>query len=306
MGDETWRSLAERTGNRIRLLQADLADADAEGRRAVIADEIRAALEKVIPQEREMFLEAIEARFPAWESELMGQVQQAAPAASVSATDMAEFNDPGFLIRQLQQLAPKMSADQRLRAAMQLEKAGILTGGAAGVGAEAMGRLRAALQSAPDARVDLDRLVSVMSVAIEKMVNLDDIASKNWAQLSQSGRHRGRSGLAKLIGQYVTGDAQVGSLQVTEELETFRRLAASLIVALSHTGQAAYEQMKKLHPETIQTAAAAEKGLLLGNEVKCWRKYRELADAIDPAAVEAEVLRVLAGFVSDLMSRQSR
>jgi len=307
VGDQTWRSLAERTANRIRLLQADLADEDAQTRRSIVADEIRAALEKIIPQDREKFLEALEERFPAWESEAFGRAQTAAPAASVSATDMAEFNDPGFLIRQLQKLAEQMSPDQRLKAATELERAGISTGGASGVSPEVMERIRAAVQVEPEAAIDLDRLVSVMSVMLEKVVSLNDIATKSWKQMSHGARGRTQSNLARLVGQYVSNNEQVGSLQISEELESFRRLTASLMLALSQTGQAAYQQMRRLHPEEIEGIIRNEpRSMMQSNEVRCWRKYKELAEAIDPASVEADILRVLAGFVNDWVSKQSR
>lgn len=303
MAEETWRSLAERTGNRIRLLQADLAEADAESRRAVIADEIRAAIEKVIPQERELFLSAIEERFPAWEAEGMAQTSAPAPAASLSATDMAEANDPGWLIRQLQKVASGMTAEQRLKAAGQLEAVGITTGGAAGVSGESMARVRASMQVSPDASIDMERLVSMVPTVLEKMANLDDIAWKNWGKLSGNNRMRGHSNIARLMGQFVTGDERVGSLQVTEELERFRRLAAALMVTLSHSGDAAYEQMQKLHPDNVTRVVGG--GLMA--ESKYWRKYCEIASSsIDPTMVAVETLRILAEVVNNIMGGKTR
>lgn len=303
MADQTWRSLAERTGNRIRLLQADLAEADAETRRAVIADEIRAALEQVIPQERELFLHAIEERFPAWEAEGMTPSSAAAPAPSLSATDMAEANDPGWLIRQLQKVAPRMTAEQRLKAAAQLESAGITTGGAAGVSEEALDRLRASMQLSPEASVDMERLVGLIPAVLEKIANIDDIAWKNWGKLSGNSRQRGHSNIPRLMGQFVSGDERVGSLQVSEELERFRRLVAALIVTLSHSGDAAYEQMQKLHPDNVTRIVGG--GLMA--ESKCWRKYCEIASSsIDPTLVTVETLRILAEVVNNILGGKTR
>lgn len=308
MSEENWRSLAERTANKIRLLQADLSEEDASSRREHIADEIRAALEKVVPQERDQFLALIEERFPAWEGEGLGggQRMQAAPAA-VAPTDMAEFNDAGFLLRQLSKLAGSMTPAQRVSAAEMLAKSGITTGGASGVSSETMDRLRATLQVAPGSAVDFERLVSTMAQLLEKVISLDEIAIRNWRQISQSGRSRGKSVMAGLLGQYFTGDQTVGSSQVSDELESFRRLSASLMLALSQTGQAAFQQMRKYHPDEVEGVIRTEGAkVLVSHEVRCWRRFKELAEAMDAAQVEQEVLRSLAGFVNDWMSRQSR
>lgn len=305
MVDENWRSLAERTSNRIRLLQADLADSDAEGRRAVVAEEIRAALERLIPQEQELFLAAIEERFPAWESEAMGQVSQpSSPQASVSATDMAEFRDPSFLIQQLRKLAPQMTPEQRERAAGQLEEAGIRSGGGGGgnISAQTMNRVRAVLQLPPDASVDLERLMTVVPTVLEKLAVIDEHAAENWARVSQVKRPRHRSTIARNMGLFVSGDAAVGRVQVDEELESMRKLTIALFLALSHSGRAAFEQMQKLHPDRAMIGVS---GMMA--EAKYWRKYCELAkDKIDAVVVESEVLRVLAGVVNDLLSGKSR
>ncbi len=309
MGDQSWESLAERTANRIRLLQADLADVDPDVRRAHVTDEVREALSNLVPHDQEKFLEALEARFPAWESQgLVPRGDKGAEApAPVAPTDLAEFNDAGFLIRQLQKLASDMSAEQRVRAAEELGRAGITTGGAGGVSADAMDRLRAALELPPDSAVDLERTVHVMATVLEKVVSLDDIAWKNWKQMSDTRRSRGRSGLAGMLGKYLVGDGDVGRSQVTDELEAFRRLSASLMLALSQSGQAAYKQLRKLHPDEIEAIIRNEKGsVLVSQDVRCWRRYRELAGDMDSALIEAEVLRSLASWVNEWMSRQSR
>jgi hypothetical protein len=310
VGEQSWESLAERTANRIRLLQADLADEDPDVRRAHVTDEVREALSNLVPHDQEKFLEALESRFPAWESQGLvprGNTATEAPVP-VAPTDLAEFNDAGFLIRQLQKLAPDMSAEQRVRAAEELERSGISTGGAGGVSPDAMDRLRAALELSPESAVDLERTVHVMATVLEKVVSLDDIAWKNWKQMSSdSRRSRGRSGLASMLGKYMVGDGDVGRSQVTDELEAFRRLTASLMLALSQSGQAAYQQIRKLHPDEIEAIIRNEKGsVLVSQDVRCWRRYRELTGAMDSAQIEAEVLRSLASWVNEWMSRQSR
>ena len=118
MGDavvETWRGLADLTANRLRLLQADLADATEAERREQLSDEVRRALEKVPSAERNAFLEGVEARFPGWEGgRVVTYGEGDGGGSAVAPTDIAELNDPAFLVRQLVKNADKMpEADRR-------------------------------------------------------------------------------------------------------------------------------------------------------------------------------------------------
>src|SRR5262245_61055615 len=87
--------------HRLRLVQSDFADAAPEARQRYLGDEIERALAALVPGERELFLNELAARFPAWDGSAppaaATPASTAAPAAAPrAATDEREMRDPSF------------------------------------------------------------------------------------------------------------------------------------------------------------------------------------------------------------------
>jgi hypothetical protein len=58
----------------------------------------------------------------------------------------------------------------------------------------------------------------------------------------------------------------------------------------------------KFSPNEISTLAGMEGGgLLVSKEVKCWRKYVELASGMDETAIETEIMQALSSYAESLM-----
>ncbi len=304
MSGETWRSLAELTANRLRLIQADLADEPAESRRAHLNDEVKAALEKVPPGERNAFLDAVEERFPAWEG---GRVVSGASGGTLmSPTDMAEFNDPGFLVRQLQKVAASMTEEQRREAGGRLAEAGIAPAGAGEVPAEAFARAKAAMQIPVDAGADTGRMLEAAALLAEQVVLLDTLVWKIWRQMAPESSHRSRGAVGQTIASYVSGTGETGRGQVAEELERFRQLTASMLSSVGKVGGTVYAQISRLSPHNVETMSKAERKWNESVELAAWRKYKELAGKLDQATVENEVLRALSQTVEEIIRPRGR
>jgi hypothetical protein len=224
---ESWRSLAELTANRLRLIQADLADEPAESRRAHLDDEVRAALEKVPIDERNEFLSVVEDRFPAWEGGRV--VSGSSEGTLVSATDMAEFNDPAFLLRQLVRAAEGMSPEQRREAGERLAAAGIAPAGVGEIPAESLARAKQSMQVPGDKDADAGRVLETAALLAEQVILLDTLVWKIWRQIAPDSQHRSRAQMASTLASYVTGSGETGRGEVAESLERFRQLTAALV-----------------------------------------------------------------------------
>lgn len=303
-GQESWRSLAELTANRLRLIQADLADEPAETRRAHLNDEVKAALEKVSPGERNAFLEVVEDRFPAWEGGRV--VSGTGEGVMVSPTDMAEFNDPGFLLRQLVKAAGSMSEEQRREAGERLAAAGISAGGAGEVPPESFARAKAAMQIATDASADTGRMLETAALLAEQVVLLDTLAWKIWRQISPDSSHRASGSIGATMASYVSGSGETGRGQLAECLERFRQLNAAMLSSVGKVGGTVYAQIARMSPHNVESMAKAEKKWNESVELAAWRKYSELAGKLDQATVESEVMRAVSKTVEDIIRPRGR
>jgi hypothetical protein len=304
MSDEGWRSLAELTANRLRLIQADLADEPAESRRAHLNDEVRAALEKVAPGERNAFLDAVEERFPAWEGGRV--VSGAGEGTLVSATDMVEFNDPGFLLRQLLRASESMSPEQKREAGERLAAAGIAPEGVGAAPAEAVARAKAAMQIPAEASADLGRMLEASALLAEQVVLLDTLVWKIWRQMAPESSHRSRGAIGQTLASYVSGSGETGRGQVAEELERFRQLTAAVLSSVGKLGGTVYAQLSQMSPHNVESMSKAEKKWNESVEIAAWRKYKELAGKLDQAKVESDVLRALSQTVEDIIRPRGR
>ncbi len=304
-GVESWRSLAEVTANRLRLIQADLADEPAESRRAHLNDEVKSALEKVPMAERNDFLSAVEDRFPAWEG---GRVMTGGDgsAAMLSATDMAEFTDPGFLLRQLVKTAPSMTEEQRREAGEQLAAAGIAPAGAGEIPQEAFSRAKAAMQIPADGDADAGRMLEAGALLAEQVILLDALCWKVWRQIAPESGYRSVVPLNTLLASYVSGSGETGRGQVSEALERFRALTAALTTSVGKVGRTVYAELAEFSPSQVESLAKADKKWNESVELAAWRKYRELAGKLDEATVESKVRQAVSRSVEEIVRPRGR
>lgn len=304
-GGGSWRSLAEVTANRLRLIQADLADEPAESRRAHLNEEVKTALEKVPVSERNDFLSAVEDRFPAWEG---GRVVTGGDGSSamLSATDMAEFTDPGFLLRQLVKAAPTMTDEQRREAGEQLAAAGIAPAGAGEIPQEAFSRAKAAMQIPADGEADAGRMLETGALLAEQVILLDALCWKIWRQLSPESGYRSVTPLNTMLASYVSGGGETGRGQVSEALERFRALSAALTSSVAKMGRTVYAELAEFSPSQVESLAKADKKWNESMELAAWRKYREIAGKLDEATVESKVRQAVARSVEEIVRPRGR
>jgi hypothetical protein len=86
-------------------------------------------------------------------------------------------------------------------------------------------------------------------------------------------------------------------------MERLRQLTAALISSVSQAGRTfAQKHVEKFSPSEIEAIAKmGGGGLLVSQEVRCWRKYVELAGPVDAISIEGELLAAIAGYAESLM-----
>src|SRR5208283_7828 len=92
----TW---AAALGNRLKYLQANLAEETGDNRQVYLEEELRRALQTVPASKRGLYLDALAERFPTWE---LATVAVAGPAAVTQPM-------PDEIVKAFLQLAPQLS-----------------------------------------------------------------------------------------------------------------------------------------------------------------------------------------------------
>ena len=298
--------LVAATANRLRLVQVDFADESDDARRGYLAEQVKQALGRIVPDERKPFLEALSAQFPTWEF-----AAPPAPAAK-AGLDEAVLSDPEFLVDALLRLVPSLPEAQKKLVAERLEKARLVRAekpAAAPPPAAGPGHLeqemRQRLGIAADAHIDANQMVQLFASLSDFSAALDQLVWKTWRQMAPRSSLRRPAELRYAVGACLAGQQTITDGQVVQNLEKLRKLTAAIISAVSQAGSCARQNVAEMSPTQIRDViSAAGVGLLENRDIKCWRKYIELYEANEPS-IEGRVMDAIAKYAASLLESGS-
>ena len=165
--------------------------------------------------------------------------------------------------------------------------------------------LQQALGNAPDSRVDPERATELASMLVEMAATLDQVAWSTWKIVNPNSPLKRGAPAKATMARFVAGDAEVTRERVRSELERLRQMLAALTAAVGQTGRVyAQKHVDRFAPGEIERSAkmsAGASGMLVGHEVKCWRKYVELAGPLDAQAIERELLGAMSAYAESLL-----
>jgi len=296
----------EATASRLRAVQADLADTESDLRTEHLADEIERSLEQIMPDDRKAFLEQLAARFPSWQGQSSG-VSAASGAAARSNADRAELNDPSWLLERLIGLVGQMDDTGRTAIKQRLSEAGLLAGAVGDWPSGPAQRVRQLAFGGQDGPIDPGRVLDLLVVLLEFAQSLEKVVWRTWQQMAPRSQVRRRSPMNKTVGVFIAGDEDASRGDVKSTIEDLRQLTAAITAAVSQAGTLSYQRLGNLFPDAVVGAAKDEgKKAWESWEVAYWRKFKQLASAMDQGTFEAEVTRALAEYVIPLIGRGGR
>jgi hypothetical protein len=199
-------------GNRLKYLQANLADETPENRQTFLEEELRRALQAVPSSKRGLYLDALAERFPSWE---LATVAVNTPAAITQRT-------PDEIVRDFLDLAPKMSGEQREDMKQKLAALGFIVTSNKPIDGDALTDVQAKLKLGPDDPIDPQRLGKLFAALADVMLTLDQLAWNLWrsaAPKSTIRRDTSQGDLRMLIRRSIGGDAEASAAQVQKQLE---------------------------------------------------------------------------------------
>ena len=99
-------------------------------------------------------------------------------------------------------------------------------------------------------------------------------------------------------------------LKIRQDLERLRQLTAALTASVNQAGRVfAQKHVETFAPAQIEQLAKVSggaSGVLVGHEVKCWRKYVELAAPHDAQSIERDLLGAMSGYAESLLKGLSK
>jgi len=292
------RSWAEKVATRLWMLQTSFADDPPAARQEYLVEEIERSLKDVSPSRRSEYLAALMERFPGPER-LDAPYFKPPPVEQVpkSAQEIADE-----LVARLGEL----SGESKKVLAQKLQSFGLFTVQSKGL--ELPPELQGKLGMTAKDILDEERLTKLFGLLLEMIVSLDHLIWSLWKNIgprSAVRRDPTADNLRRTVGRYLSGDREVATLQISQMLDKTRQLVAGLLSAIGAAGEIyARRHLEKFAPEKIRAAVEPKPaGFIGGAELKCWRRYVELANELSGEAVEAQILDGIVGYTEELISR---
>lgn len=298
--------------NRLRLVQTDFGDENAEVRRKFLSDEIERAVSAIVPGERKAFLEELMTRFPTWDP--MGELMPAeSETADLSAVQEQAVEDPALLGARLVELAPTLSDEEKQALIEQLRQAGLFPGGQNDWPKTAAEALASELQLSGQDSVHGGRLLELVVLLVRLAQSLEQLAWETWKRMAPRSTIRRPARLQGTMRRFVRGDADLTSGQIADDVNQLRRLLAALISAVARAGRrVGAAQFKTLSPSEIRLLVKTESGgglkslIQKSPDAKCWEKYVELAGQITEESIEREIIEAIVSSAEGLMTTGSQ
>jgi hypothetical protein len=282
--------------NRLRLLQIDFADQSDQDRRAYLSEELSRTLAGLTPSERKPFLDDLQSRFPTWDQRVE---LRPTPTSSKPSFDEKELNDAGFLVGRLISVCASLPPDKRAAVVERLREAGLVaTSTHSELPTTQVNELRAKLQCGASEKIDAARAVELLTLLADFACSLDQVVWNTWRVISPQGNIKRPAVVQRTMARFLAGDAEVPRGQITRDINMLRSLVAALIGAVSQTGRFAIQHFKSLWPDEIKVLVGSSG---FGLESRYWRKYTELAGAMDMAAVQDAIRQAISEYAEVLM-----
>jgi hypothetical protein len=292
------RSWAEKVASRLWMLQTSFADDPPSARHEYLVEEIERSIKDVVESRRSEYLAALMERFP-------GPERIDAPYFRPPEVENVE-KGPQEVADELIARLPEFSNEAKAVLAQKLQALGLFASASKGIELplELLGRLGIT----PKDTLDEERMVKLFTALLEIVVTLDHLiwnVWKNIAPKSSVRRDPGSDNPRRTIGRYLSGDREVATLQISQMLDKTRQLTAGLLSAIGPAGEIfARKHLEKFAPEKIRAGVEAKSpGFISNVELKCWRRYVELAADLSGHAVEMQIVDGIVAYTEELISR---
>ena len=295
------------TANRLHLIQVDFADESEQTRMDYLCEEIERALKTVLPEERSEFLQRLQERFPIGNISTLPMLKEQEDK-SVSITDETKLQDTDFLVHSLLEIFPTLPAERKESVAKKLRQIGLGSQVRENYSDESIEKLRTHFQLGDEPGFEAERLTELIILLATFVCKLEPLVWNTWRKLSPRSSIRRSGDLRKTIGQFLSNDSNVSQEHVDNELKELQQLTAAVITSIGRVGsQFAKHHLAKFSPSEISSLVKMEhRSVLVSHEVKCWRKFLELADMLNEDSIDTEITKAIVNYVESLVKGMGR
>jgi len=278
---------------KLRLLQAQLADAAPREREEALADTLEHSLKPLSASDRAVLTrELVELLRGAGSATSSGEAQRPTGGSVVQAPQ-----EPKTAQQAANDLAERfttLSKDEQAALVQWLKDAGVIPAGPSGAALPGSVGIvaRRAIGLSDSAPVDEARLAEAVASLSGIIRGLHGYVGPAWERLSPKDPRPIGKQMLRAYADFAAGQS-VDAKAAAKEAEEFRLIALGMVAALAQLGRmVAADIISRYHPDAIRDGAG-QGGLLTDKSVVCWKHYEGLWEGRDRDQSKATVERQL-------------
>jgi hypothetical protein len=221
---------------------------------------------------------------------------------SAPKEDESELRNVDFLVRRLLEIAPTLSDNQKESVDKSLQQAGLRPKARQDHSVELDQEQKEKLQTGGEHTSNAAQLAELNAMLVDFVLKLEPVVWNTWRKLSPRSTVRPQGALKTKIGKFLGDDTEISADQVDSDLKVLQRLIAAITSAVSQVGgQFAKRHLARFSPSEIEALVRMEHGsVFVSHEVKCWRKFVELAETLNEDSIEMEIRKAIVDYVESL------
>jgi hypothetical protein len=294
----TW---AMKTAQRLRHLQAGLAEEKPLTREEYLSKELLHLVNPLPPTLRRTYLDALAQYFPTWEM------------ATVSFDQDGDAPRPQTideLVNALLKMIPRLSPEQRDEVIDRFEQAGVVKLSPSPLAGEGLAAVQKVLQIRAESPVDGNRVGHVFATMLQTTLTLYQLVDEIWRKMAPASRVRLGMSFADFrtfLADALAGDKYATPEAVNGQTEKARHLIAAILSAADMTGSAFATYFEKnLSPTAIreEIRVKGKVGLLDNREARAWEHYALKVVHLNRASLERLIRKELVETAETLASQE--
>ena len=151
--------------------------------------------------------------------------------------------------------------------------------------------------------IDPARALAVFDLLLECAIRLDKLAWETWRDLAPKEKLKDRGALRSNLARFISGDEDVSREQLEQNLARLRRMLASMIHGIKNAPpEWAHRHLEEFGVGAIESVVDIEGVKFLDSrDVKCWQKYKQLAEELEPRMIAQDILHLVGDFASRIL-----
>jgi hypothetical protein len=299
MNNDAMKILAAETADRLRLIQTEFVGEKEETQKEYVREHLEEVLKKVSPGEKNVFLNLLKIHFPTAIDLHCNEQKQS--IASVDSVDQLSRHNPDHLISVFSSYISSLGDEEKKELAQKLFQSEMGSFAVQQDSDELIHGIQAEL-NIKNKTISAAHMAIQYKLLLDFINQIDHLVWKTWSTLSPKSKIHPKCNLPEVLIQYLTDNSDASFDDMAYGVIQLKRFTTAMVNAIAKVGgQFANQFLATYSPSSISSLVKLEgAGFWTSEEVRCWSKYKQLADSLTKDSIEIQIRRAMIEYIESL------